>query len=57
MAEEESSQEKSEEPTSKRLDKAREEGQTPRSRELATSAVLLAGTVGPPSTPTLICLS
>ncbi len=46
MSEEDSSQEKSEQPTPKRLEKAREEGQTPRSRELATTAVLLAGTVG-----------
>ncbi len=46
MAEEDSSQEKTEEPTSRRLDKAREEGQAPRSRELTTSAILLAGTIG-----------
>ncbi len=46
MAEDDSSQEKTEEPTSRRLDKAREEGQAPRSRELTTSAVLLAGTIG-----------
>lgn len=44
MAEQDSSQEKSEQPTPKRLDKAREEGQTPRSRELTTTALLLGGT-------------
>ena len=46
MAEQDDSQEKTEEPTPKRLEKAREEGQIPRSRELTTTAVLLAGTVG-----------
>ena len=40
------SQEKTEEPTAKRLDKAKEDGQVPRSRELTTTAVLLAGTIG-----------
>lgn len=45
MAENNDSQEKSEEPTAKRLDKAREEGQVPRSRELTTSAVLLGATL------------
>ena len=44
MAEEnDNSQEKTEEATPRRLEKAREEGQTARSRELATMAVLLAG--------------
>jgi flagellar biosynthetic protein FlhB len=46
MAEEDSSQEKTEEATPRRLEKAREEGDVPRSRELATFAVLMAGTVG-----------
>jgi len=46
MAEEESGQEKSEEPTSRKLEKAREEGQLPRSRELGTSAVLITGALG-----------
>lgn len=46
MAEDDSSQEKTEEATPRRLQKAREEGQIPRSRELTTSAVLLAGTIG-----------
>lgn len=41
-----SSQEKTEEPTPRRLEKAREDGQTARSRELATMAVLLAGAGG-----------
>lgn len=40
------SQEKTEEATPKRLEKAREEGQIPRSRELTTTALLLGGTVG-----------
>lgn len=46
MAEEDSSQEKTEDATPRRIQKAREEGQVPRSRELTTTAVLLAGTVG-----------
>ena len=43
MAEEDSSSEKSQEPTSKRLEQAREDGDTVRSRELNTMAILLAG--------------
>src|SRR5690606_3488636 len=43
MAEEDSSSEKSQEPTAKRLDQAREEGNVARSRELNTMAILLAG--------------
>ncbi|MGR9106358.1 MAG: flagellar type III secretion system protein FlhB, partial [Gammaproteobacteria bacterium] len=43
MAEEESGQERSEEPSSKRLSDAREKGQVARSRELNTFVVLLAG--------------
>ncbi|SFM17271.1 flagellar biosynthesis protein FlhB [Marinobacter zhejiangensis] len=47
MAEEnDNSQEKTEEATPRRLEKAREEGQTARSRELATMAVLMAGAGG-----------
>lgn len=46
MSSEDSSQEKTEEPTAKRLDKAKEDGQIPRSKELTTSFVLLAGTIG-----------
>lgn len=46
MAEEDSSQEKSEEPTARRLEKAREEGQVPRSKELATTLVLVIGALG-----------
>ncbi len=46
MAEDDSSQEKTEEPTPKRLEKAKEDGQAPRSRELTTTAVILAGTIG-----------
>ena len=40
------SQEKTEEPTPRRLEKAREEGQVPRSRELNTTAILMMGTGG-----------
>ncbi|WP_150912851.1 flagellar biosynthesis protein FlhB [Marinobacter halotolerans] len=47
MAEEnENSQEKTEEPTPRRLEKAREDGQTARSKELATMAVLISGAMG-----------
>lgn len=47
MAEEnDSSQEKTEEPTQKKLDKAKEEGQVPRSKELNTLLVLIAGSAG-----------
>src|SRR5690554_680960 len=47
MAEEDDSgQDKTEEATPRRLEKAREDGQTARSRELATMAVLLAGAGG-----------
>jgi flagellar biosynthetic protein FlhB len=44
MAEEETGQERTEEATPRRIERAREEGQIPRSRELNTAAVLLAGT-------------
>ncbi|MEX2333986.1 MAG: flagellar type III secretion system protein FlhB, partial [Pseudohongiella sp.] len=43
MAEQDSSAEKTQEPTSKRLEKAKEEGDTVRSRELNTMAILIAG--------------
>jgi len=47
MAEEnDNSQEKTEEPTPRRLEKAREDGQTARSKELGTMAVLMSGAVG-----------
>lgn len=42
---EESGQEKTEQPTAKRLDEAREKGQVPRSRELTTVMVLVASAV------------
>jgi flagellar biosynthetic protein FlhB len=42
----EDSQEKTEEPTPKRIEKSREEGQVPRSKELTTMAVLMAGGAG-----------
>jgi len=43
MAENDKSQEKTEEPTPRRLEKAREDGQIPRSKELSTSLILIAG--------------
>lgn len=47
MAEEgDSSQDKSEEPTGRRIEKAREEGQVPRSKELNTTFLLIMGTAG-----------
>lgn len=46
MADDDSAQEKTEEATPRRQEKAREEGQIPRSRDLTTSAVLIMGTVG-----------
>lgn len=46
MADDTSDQEKTEPATPRRLDKAREEGQVPRSRELATFMLLLGGVGG-----------
>ncbi len=46
MAESESGQDKTEEPTEKRRREAREKGQLPRSRELNTLAILMAGAGG-----------
>ena len=46
MAEEDSSAEKSQEPTPKRQQQASDEGDTVRSRELNTMAILLAGSAG-----------
>ena len=47
MAEEnDSSADKSEEPTPKRLEKAREDGNIARSRELNTAAILITGALG-----------
>ncbi|MGO1693623.1 MAG: flagellar biosynthesis protein FlhB [Marinobacter sp.] len=46
MAEDDNSQEKTEEATPRRLEKAKEDGQTARSKELATMAVLIAGAGG-----------
>lgn len=43
MAEEDTSQEKTEPASPRRLEKAREEGQIPRSKELNTAAILLMG--------------
>ncbi|WP_320821394.1 flagellar biosynthesis protein FlhB [Thalassolituus sp.] len=43
---EETSQEKTEEPTARKLEKSREEGQVPRSKELSTTMVLVAGAAG-----------
>jgi len=45
MAENESGQEKSEEPTAKRMRDAREKGQVPRSRELNTVVIMIFGSV------------
>jgi len=44
--EEDSSQEKTEEASSRKIEKAREEGQVPRSRDLTTTAVLLLAAIG-----------
>ena len=46
MAENENGAEKSEEPTAKRKQQAREKGEIARSRELNTLAILLGGTGG-----------
>ncbi len=46
MAESESGQDNTEEPTEKRRREAREKGQLPRSRELNTLAILMAGAGG-----------
>lgn len=46
MADDDSSQEKTEEATPRRKEKARDDGQIPRSRDLTTSAVLIMGAVG-----------
>lgn len=44
--EDENGQEKTEEASARKLEKAREEGQIPRSRDLTTTAILLLGTIG-----------
>jgi len=46
MAESEDGQERTEEPTGKRLREAREKGQVPRSRELASMTMLMAASIG-----------
>ncbi|SHF55659.1 flagellar biosynthetic protein FlhB [Modicisalibacter ilicicola DSM 19980] len=46
MADDSSDEEKTEEPTPRRLEKAREEGQVARSRELSTFMMLMAGVAG-----------
>lgn len=46
MAENEDGQERTEQPTEKRLREARERGQVPQSRELATAAVFAGGALG-----------
>jgi flagellar biosynthetic protein FlhB len=46
MAEEDSSQEKTEEPTARKQEKAAEEGNIARSKELNTSAILVAAALG-----------
>ncbi|NDY97151.1 flagellar biosynthesis protein FlhB [Wenzhouxiangella limi] len=45
MAENDTSQERTEEPTPKRLDDARKKGQVPRSRELSMTLVMLVGAI------------
>lgn len=45
MAEQDTSQERTEEPTPKRLDDARKKGQVPRSRELSMTLVMLVGAI------------
>ena len=45
MAEEQQGQEKTEEPTQQKLDKAKEEGQVARSRELSTMVLVMLGAV------------
>lgn len=44
--EDENGQEKTEEASSRKQEKAREDGQIPRSRDLTTTAILLLGTIG-----------
>jgi flagellar biosynthesis protein FlhB len=46
MSENDTSQEKTEEASGRKIEKAREEGQIPRSRDLTTSVVLLLGSMG-----------
>ena len=46
MADDESAQEKTEEPTQKKIDDSREKGQIPRSKELAAAGVMLFGALG-----------
>ena len=46
MAEEQQTQEKTEEPTARRKEKAREEGQLARSRELNSMALMITGGLG-----------
>jgi len=46
MADNDQGQEKTEQPTQKKLDKAKEDGQIPRSKELTTTFVLLASAFG-----------
>lgn len=46
MAEQNSAQEKSEQPTAKRLEKGQKEGQVARSKELNTAVLLMMGVAG-----------
>jgi len=46
MAENKSDQEKTEEPTAKKREDAKKDGQVPRSRELNTTLMLMAGSIG-----------
>ena len=58
MAENQDGQEKSQEPTARRLQQAREKGQVARSRELTTLAVTLVNSSrADPSRPTALPIS
>ena len=46
MADEESAQEKTEEPTQKKIDDSRKKGQIPRSKELAAAGIMIFGSMG-----------
>ncbi|OUS27821.1 flagellar biosynthesis protein FlhB [Gammaproteobacteria bacterium 45_16_T64] len=46
MAEEDSAQEKTEEPTQKKIDDSRDKGQIPRSKELAAAGIMIFGSLG-----------
>ena len=47
MAEDTSEEEKTEEPTARRLEKGREDGEVPRSQELTVAAVMISAMSAP----------